>query len=75
MPRPFCRISAREHEAEETEPGVFRRTELTGSDFTAFALDLAPARDGVRCAYCQDGGLRGVSDAIAGWDLTLSNGW
>jgi len=26
------------HEAEETEPGVFRRTELTGSDFTAFAL-------------------------------------
>ena len=26
------------HETEETEPGVFRRTELTGSDFTAFAL-------------------------------------
>jgi hypothetical protein len=26
------------HEAQETEPGVFRRTELTGSDFTAFAL-------------------------------------
>jgi len=26
------------HEMEETEPGVFRRTELTGSDFTAFAL-------------------------------------
>jgi hypothetical protein len=26
------------HEAEETEPGVFRRTELTGNDFTAFAL-------------------------------------
>jgi hypothetical protein len=26
------------HEVEETEPGVFRRTELTGSDFTAFAL-------------------------------------
>jgi hypothetical protein len=26
------------HEAEETEPGVFRRTELTGSDFTAFSL-------------------------------------
>jgi len=26
------------HQVEETEPGVFRRTELTGSDFTAFAL-------------------------------------
>jgi len=26
------------HEAQETEPGVYRRTELTGSDFTAFAL-------------------------------------
>jgi hypothetical protein len=26
------------HESQETEPGVFRRTELTGSDFTAFAL-------------------------------------
>jgi hypothetical protein len=26
------------HQTEETEPGVFRRTELTGSDFTAFAL-------------------------------------
>ncbi len=26
------------HEDEETEPGVFRRTELTGSGFTAFAL-------------------------------------
>jgi hypothetical protein len=26
------------HEAEETEPGVFRRTELTGSGFTAFEL-------------------------------------
>src|SRR5208337_4081556 len=26
------------HEVEETEPGVFRRTELTGNDFTAFAL-------------------------------------
>ncbi|MGA3327174.1 MAG: DUF6569 family protein [Terriglobia bacterium] len=26
------------HETEETEPGVFRRTELTGNDFTAFAL-------------------------------------
>jgi len=26
------------HETEETEPGVFRHTELTGSDFTAFAL-------------------------------------
>ena len=26
------------HETEETEPGVFRRTELTGSDFTAFSL-------------------------------------
>jgi hypothetical protein len=26
------------HEAQETEPGVFRRTELTGNDFTAFAL-------------------------------------
>jgi hypothetical protein len=26
------------HETDETEPGVFRRTELTGSDFTAFAL-------------------------------------
>ena len=26
------------HEAEETEPGVFRRTELTGDDFTAFTL-------------------------------------
>jgi hypothetical protein len=26
------------HETQETEPGVFRRTELTGSDFTAFAL-------------------------------------
>jgi hypothetical protein len=25
-------------EAQETEPGVYRRTELTGSDFTAFAL-------------------------------------
>jgi len=25
-------------EAEESEPGVYRRTELTGSDFTAFAL-------------------------------------
>jgi len=30
-------FSAR-HETEETEPGVFRRTELTGNDFTAFAL-------------------------------------
>jgi len=26
------------HETEETEPGVFRRTELTGNDFTAFSL-------------------------------------
>ncbi len=26
------------HEAQETEPGVYRRTELTGSDFTAIAL-------------------------------------
>jgi hypothetical protein len=26
------------HEAQETEPGVYRRTELTGNDFTAFAL-------------------------------------
>jgi len=26
------------HEAEETEPEVFRRTELTGDDFTAFEL-------------------------------------
>jgi hypothetical protein len=26
------------HEAQETEPGVFRRTELTGEGFTAFAL-------------------------------------
>jgi hypothetical protein len=26
------------HEAQETEPGVFRRTELTGNDFTAFTL-------------------------------------
>jgi hypothetical protein len=26
------------HETEESEPGVFRRTELMGSDFTAFAL-------------------------------------
>jgi hypothetical protein len=26
------------HEAQETEPGVFRRTERTGDDFTAFAL-------------------------------------
>jgi hypothetical protein len=26
------------HETDETEPGVYRRTELTGSDFTAFAL-------------------------------------
>jgi len=26
------------HQVEETEPGVFRRTELTGNDFTAFAL-------------------------------------
>ena len=26
------------HEAQETEPGVYRRTELTGSDFIAFAL-------------------------------------
>ncbi len=26
------------HEAEETEPGIFRRTELTGDDFTAFTL-------------------------------------
>ena len=26
------------HEVEESEPGVFRRTELTGPDFTAFAL-------------------------------------
>src|SRR5208337_4320864 len=26
------------HEAQETEPGVFRRTELTGPDFTAFTL-------------------------------------
>jgi hypothetical protein len=25
-------------ETEESEPGVFRRTELTGNDFTAFAL-------------------------------------
>ncbi len=25
-------------EAQETEPGVYRRTELTGSDFTAFTL-------------------------------------
>jgi hypothetical protein len=30
-------FSAR-HETEESEPGVFRRTELTGADFTAFAL-------------------------------------
>ncbi|HXW13421.1 MAG TPA: DUF6569 family protein [Terriglobia bacterium] len=26
------------HEAQETEPGVYRRTELTGEGFTAFAL-------------------------------------
>ena len=26
------------HEAAETEPGVYKRTELTGSDFTAFTL-------------------------------------
>ena len=26
------------HETQETEPGVYRRTELTGNDFTAFAL-------------------------------------
>jgi hypothetical protein len=26
------------HESEESEPGVYRRTELTGSGFTAFAL-------------------------------------
>ncbi|HTS68837.1 MAG TPA: DUF6569 family protein [Terriglobia bacterium] len=26
------------HEEQETEPGVYRRTELKGSDFTAFAL-------------------------------------
>jgi len=26
------------HETEESEPGVYRRTELTGSGFTAFAL-------------------------------------
>jgi hypothetical protein len=26
------------HEAQESEPGVFRRTELTGEGFTAFAL-------------------------------------
>jgi hypothetical protein len=26
------------HETDETEPGVYRRTELVGSDFTAFAL-------------------------------------
>jgi hypothetical protein len=26
------------HETEESEPGVFRRTELTGNGFTAFAL-------------------------------------
>ena len=27
-----------QHEAQETEPGFFRRTELTGNDFTAFTL-------------------------------------
>ena len=26
------------HETDEVEPGVYRRTELTGNDFTAFAL-------------------------------------
>jgi len=26
------------HETDEVEPGIYRRTELTGSDFTAFAL-------------------------------------
>ena len=40
------------HETEETEPGVFRRTELTGSDFTAFALTSLLPGTGFRRSYC-----------------------
>lgn len=34
----FLQDFGAKHEAQETEPGVFRRTELTGDNFTAFAL-------------------------------------
>ena len=34
----FLQDFGAKREAQETEPGVYRRTELTGSDFTAFTL-------------------------------------
>ncbi len=34
----FLEDFAARHESQETEPGVYRRTEVTGEGFTAFAL-------------------------------------